>query len=68
MNIAILRQLTGNGNAGLNALLEGKTKAFIDGVSTRVALNGGKPLEVKIDEPEKMTSATYNLIGAAVTL
>lgn len=68
VSISVIRQLTGKGNAGLDALLTGKTAEFIQNIQARVQKNGGKPLEVKIENPDTISTSTYNIIGAAVTM
>ena len=67
VSMSVIRQLTG-GNAGLDAFLEGKTELFFAAVQKRVAANGGKPLEVTIDNPNTLPPAMYNTIGVAATV
>lgn len=64
--ISLIRQITG-GNAGLNAFLEGKTEAFFKAVQKKVVANGGKPLEVHIENQATLSPATHNILGAATT-
>lgn len=67
-SMGVIRQLTGNGNAGLVALLEGKTGEFIKNVNERVQKNGGKALEVKtMEDSGTMAPWLYNVLGALVT-
>lgn len=66
-SIEIIRQLTDNGNAWLDALLIGKTDAFIKNVLSRVKANGDKPLEVKVEKYDGLPPLAHNLLGALAT-
>ena len=66
-SLIVLNQL-GGGNAGLIALLQGNTKAYMDAVAKKVAANGGKPLEVKIADPKGLSPQMQTILGAVATI
>lgn len=66
-SLIVLNQL-GGGNAGLNALLLGKTAEYMKLVADKVQANGGKPLQVKVANPEGLSPQTQTLLGAAATI
>lgn len=68
VSMELIRTLTGNGNAGLNAFLEGKTEAFIQEVALQKEKNNGNPLKVTVADSEELSPTTHNLIGIAATL
>lgn len=64
VSIDFIRQTTDNGNAGLDALLMGKTDIFVKNVLSRVQENDGKSLEVKMEDSTKITPLIHNILGA----
>lgn len=68
VSMELIRALTGNGNAGLNAFLEGKTETFLQEVAVQKAKNNGEPLKITVANSEELSPTTHNLIGIAATL